>query len=78
MCARRSTLRLNPPRAISPFKPRPPPSYPFPGGPWESQFQTELTEAAVRNYAKWTAGQNKTKLFKSEFDGSGKTVIVRV
>jgi len=29
-------------------------------------------------YAERTDGQNKTKIFKSEFDGRGKEAIVRI
>lgn len=76
MCARRSTLRLNPLAQFLPSSPGPLPPIHSPGVPGSP---SRFIRSTAIGYAltERTAGQNKTKILKSEFDGRGKAVIVR-
>jgi len=74
---RRSTLRLNPLAQFLPSSPGPLPPINSPGVPG-SHYRSSHSMVIGYAYAERTDGQNKTKLFKSEFDGRGKAVIVRV
>jgi len=65
---RRSPLPVNPLAQFLPSSPGPLPPINSPGVPG-SHYRSSHSMVIGYAYAERTAGQNKTKIFKSEFDG---------